>query len=147
MSDEVREVRQCQGITRRGRRCRRPAKAGSDTCGLQHGRGSTAGAPKGNVNARKHGLYSDLIAPDELEALARFGAAEGLADEIALLRSRIYRAVKDGGAELDAIGRACGRLTQMLKAQRVLKGESANEFERALNEVLASVTEELGLRL
>lgn len=144
MSDEV---GQCKGITRRGRRCRRRAKAGTTSCGLRHGGGSTAGAPKGNQNARRHGLYAEHFRADELEALARFGAAEGLADEIALLRSRIYRAAKEGGAELDAISRACGRLTLMLKAQRVLTGESANEFERALNEVLASVTEELGLSL
>ena len=70
-----------------------------------------------------------------------------MADEIALLRAKIYSAVKQGGAELDAIGRACGRLTQMLKAQRLLTGKSANEFERTLDEVLASVTLELGLKL
>ena len=141
------ESRQCKGITRTSRRCRRSAKAGSDFCGLHDGRGKAPGAPLGNQNAFKHGLYSELFTPDEFEALARFGAAEGLADEIALLRAKIYSAVKKGGAELDAIGRACGRLTQMLKAQRLLTGKSANEFERTLDEVLASVTLELDLKL
>ena len=51
------------------------------------------------------------------------------------------------GVELDAISRALGRLTQMVKAQRVLTGEAASEFERAMNEVLTSLVEELGLSL
>ena len=67
-------------------------------------------------------------------------------DEIALLRVRIRRAVEQG-AELDALSRALGRLTQMVKAQRVLTGEAASEFERAMNEVLTSLVEELGLSL
>lgn len=137
---------QCQGITRREKRCRRSAKAGSAFCGLHDGSRSGVGAPRGNVSARKHGFYSEFFTDGEVEDLARAAAAEGLADEIALLRVRLQRALSEG-AELDAIGRACGRLTQMLKAQRVLTGESANEFERALNEVIASLTEELGLGL
>ena len=141
------EKQRCEGITRAGAQCKRRAAPQSDFCRQHDGSGQAGGAPPGNVNARKHGLYADLFADDELEALARFGAAEGLADEIALLRSRIYRAVKEGGAELDAIGRACGRLTQMLKAQRVLTGEAASEFERAMAEVLDGLVEELGLSL
>lgn len=146
MSDEV---RQCQANTRSGRRCRRPAKAGSDFCGLPgHGddRPSTAGAPVGNVNARKHGFYAEFFTEEEVEALARAAASEGLADEIGLLRVRIKRALQEG-VELDAVGRACSRLTQMLKAQRVLTGEAASEFERAMAEVLDGLVEELGLSL
>lgn len=69
-----------------------------------------------------------------------------LSGEIALLRVFIRRAVEEG-SELAAVSRACGRLTQMLKAQRVLVGEAADEFQRALTEVIAGITEELDLRL
>lgn len=80
--------------------------------------------------------------------MAAVAAAEGLADEIALLRVRLRRALKgEDAADLDAVGRACGRLTQMLKAQRILTGEAMDEFERAMAEVLDGLTEELGLGL
>jgi hypothetical protein len=140
-------IKQCEGITRAGRRCRRSAKAGGAFCGLHNGSRSGAGAPVGNVSARKHGFYSELFTDEEIERLAAAGASEGLADEIGMLRVRIHRALTSGSADLDAVGRACGRLTQMLKAQRVLTGDAASEFERAMSEVLASVTEELGLSL
>lgn len=144
------EVRQCKAITRSGRRCRRPAKAGSDFCGLPgHGddRPSTAGAPPGNQNARKHGFYSAAYTEADLADIASVAASPDLADEIALLRVFIRRAVLDGGADLAALSRACGRLTQMVKAQRVLSGGAADDFQQALAEVLIGLEEELNLGL
>lgn len=148
------EVRQCEGITRRGRRCRRPAKAGSAFCGLPgHGDvppsadGRRAGAPEGNVSAQTHGFYSKHLTAEEIEDLAVVAAqAAGLEDEIGLLRVRIRRALYEG-IELDQVSRALGRLTQMLKAQKVLSGEAADRFQAAFAEVLEGLTEELGLRL
>lgn len=139
--------RQCQGVTKRGKRCRRWAKTGSDFCGLHDGSGAAPGAPSGNRNAAQHGFYSGIFTDDEIADLAAAASAEGLADEIALLRVRLRRAALDDGVELDIIGRACGRLTQMLKAQRVLTGEAMDQFETALAEVLEGLTEELGLAL
>lgn len=139
---------QCKATTRKGTRCRRPAQADSDFCSLpQHGgRGLSPGAPAGNRNAQRHGFYAKLFTADEITDLAAVAAAEGLDDEIALLRVRIRRAAT-GGAELNAISRACGRLTQMLKAQQVLSGETMDRFQTAMSEVLAELTEELGLSL
>jgi hypothetical protein len=138
--------RQCQGITRRGEQCKRRAKAGSDFCGLHDGTGATPGAPVGNANARKHGFYGRLYTAGELEDLATAAVAGDLSDEIALLRVRIRRAAEEG-VDLDIIIRALGRLTQMLKAQHVLSGDALDEFSQAMQEVVASVTEELGLSL
>jgi hypothetical protein len=141
------DARQCQGITRRGEQCKRLAKAGSNFCGLPgHGddRASTAGAPVGNANARKHGFYAILYTKAELDDVALAVAAGDLADEIALLRVRIRRAGEQG-VDLNTISRALGRLTQMMKAQRVLTGEAADQFEEAMAEALQGLTEELGL--
>ena len=83
----------------------------------------------------------------ELEDLAVAAAAVSVGDEIALLRVRIRReAIKDT-ADLDTIGRALGRLTQMLKAQRLLSGDAMEQFEQVLAETLQGLTEELGLGL
>lgn len=142
-------VRQCKAKTRRGERCRRPAKAGSDFCGLPgHGndRPSTAGAPLGNQNARRHGFYAQFYTAEELEDLATAAVAGDLSDEIGLLRIRIKRALEEN-VELTVIERALGRLTQMMKAQRVISGDAMSEFEQAMADVLSELTEELGLGL
>lgn len=143
------EVRRCKAKTRRGTRCKRPAQAGSDFCSLpQHGgSGRSPGAPRGNVNARKHGFYSAAYTEADLEDIAAVAASADLAAEIALLRVFMRRAVLDGGADLAALSRACGRLTQMVKAQRVLSGDAASDFQQALNEVLDGLAEELNLSL
>ncbi|KPL68503.1 hypothetical protein SZ64_10550 [Erythrobacter sp. SG61-1L] len=60
-SDHVRNVgpmqraRRCQRIKRNGERCRAPAITGRGLC---RSHGGKAGAPKGNRNALKHGLYT-----------------------------------------------------------------------------------------
>ncbi|WP_416909164.1 MAG: HGGxSTG domain-containing protein [Polymorphobacter sp.] len=48
-------MKQCGALTRAGRPCRSPAMA-NGRCRM-HG-GTSPGAPKGNRNAWKHGLYS-----------------------------------------------------------------------------------------
>lgn len=48
----------CTAISKStGERCKRIAKQGFDVCGIHAGLYSP-GAPKGNSNARKHGLYT-----------------------------------------------------------------------------------------
>jgi len=137
---------QCKAPTRKGTRCKRSAKAGSDFCGVHDGSGARPGAPPGNQNARKHGFYAEFYTGEELEDLATAAVAGDLSDEIGLLRVRIRRALREG-VEFDAILRGLGRLTLMLKAQRVISGDAMNEFERAMSEVLTELTEELGLGL
>jgi len=46
----------CGARTRSGDPCRSPAVAGHRRCRMHGGKGS--GAPRGNSNARKHGIYS-----------------------------------------------------------------------------------------
>ena len=140
------DVRQCKATTRKGTRCKRSAKAGFDFCGLHDGSGARPGAPAGNRNAQRHGFYAGLFTAEEITDLATVAVSEGLDDEIALLRVRIRRAATEG-TDLNAISRACGRLTQMLRAQQVLSGETMDRFQAAMSEVLAELTEELGLSL
>jgi uncharacterized protein YjcR len=52
----MRQALRCHAKSKRsGLRCQAPAVQGSSVCRM-HGAGG--GAPKGNRNARKHGLYS-----------------------------------------------------------------------------------------
>jgi hypothetical protein len=150
----VGDVRQqCEATTQRGTRCKRLAKAGSRFCGLHDGSGRKPGAPKGNRNAKKHGLYSQIYSEQDLEDIAAIAAATDLSDEIALLRVLIRNVALEGAGTmqapelLSAISRACGRLTQMLKAQHVLTGGAADDFQQALAEVLDGLEKELNLGL
>jgi hypothetical protein len=52
----------CGATTRNGGRCRAPAAHGKTRCRM-HGGGRRCGAPRGNGNARKHGVFArDRIA-------------------------------------------------------------------------------------
>jgi hypothetical protein len=47
----------CGAKTRKGTACQAPAVAGKKRCRM-HGGAKGSGAPKGNQNALKHGLYT-----------------------------------------------------------------------------------------
>jgi hypothetical protein len=47
----------CGAKTRSGKPCRSPAVAGKKRCRI-HGGAPGSGAPRGNTNALKHGLYT-----------------------------------------------------------------------------------------
>ena len=49
--------RRCGALTRSGGLCRAPAVKDKLRC-RKHGGAASVGAPKGNRNARKHGLYA-----------------------------------------------------------------------------------------
>lgn len=141
------ERKQCKGTTRRGRRCLRSAKAGSDFCGLHDGSSAKAGAPARNQSARTHGFYARYITAEEREDLTAISALGlSLEGEIGLLRVRLRRAL-DEGVDLSAISRALGRLTAMMKAEKVISGDAASEWEEAMADVLTELAGELGLGL
>ena len=54
---EMLASRRCGAMTRSGRLCRAPAVHGKARCRM-HGGAPGSGAPKGNRNALKHGLYT-----------------------------------------------------------------------------------------
>lgn len=62
----------CGAQTRRGTACRAPAVAGKRRCRM-HGGARGSGAPQGNRNALKHGLYTrdNLELMREMAALLR----------------------------------------------------------------------------
>lgn len=53
----MRESPRCGAKTRSGRPCLSPAVRGKERCRM-HGGAKGSGAPKGNQNAYKHGLYT-----------------------------------------------------------------------------------------
>ena len=104
------------------------------------------GAPKGNLNALKHGFYSRLFRIDEKAELLD-GDYSSLEHEITLLRVMIRRTMlmadgiddlKEATRVLDALGAAAGRLANLLRAQKILntsKTQVADEISIAIQQV------------
>jgi hypothetical protein len=104
------------------------------------------GAPKGNLNALKHGFYSRLFRADEAGELSDDDSAS-LEHEITLLRVMIHRTMqladgiddlKEATRVLDALGAAAGRLANLLRVQKSLNTshtQVADEISIAIQQV------------
>jgi len=96
----------CGAKTRSGQPCKNHAMA-NGRCRM-HG-GKSTGAPKGNQNARTHGIYSDVIADDERELWAQIEIGS-LDDAIRITHLQLRRALAaqskalaGDGLDLDAV--------------------------------------------
>ena len=65
----MRASRRCGARTRKGKPCQAPAVSGKARC-RKHGGAKGSGAPIGNTNALKHGMYTKA-ALEEHKALRR----------------------------------------------------------------------------
>jgi hypothetical protein len=104
------------------------------------------GAQKGNLNALKHGFYSRLYRDAESSEVEE-DQTTSLENEITLLRVMIWRTMeladgiddlKEATRVLDALGAAAGRLANLLRAQKSLKGAQsgvADEISIAIQQV------------
>ena len=77
----MRAAQRCEAKTRSGQPCRAPAANGKGRCRM-HGGAKGSGAPLGNQNALRHGLYSreHLDWRREMNALLR--ELNGTLDEL-----------------------------------------------------------------
>jgi hypothetical protein len=108
------------------------------------------GAPKGNLNALKHGFYSRLFHNDEIGDLSS-DPDTSLEHEITLLRVMIRRTMlladgiedlREATRVLDALGAAAGRLSNLLRAQKSLnndRSQLADEISTAIQQVNAEL--------
>jgi hypothetical protein len=113
------------------------------------------GAPKGNLNALKHGYYSRRFRKLETSDLARLEEDNGLIGEITLLRvliRRVFEAANEEADNLDTwikalktLGTGFARLATLIKAQRDLHGGEDSEIAEILDQALHEVTQELGI--
>lgn len=76
----------CGASTRSGKPCAAPAVAGAARCRMHGGKGS--GAPKGNQNARTHGLYDQVM---QERRLVHSGLKAEVRLAIAMLQTRRSR--------------------------------------------------------
>lgn len=98
MTKQPHDKKHCGAKTRAGTPCRRPAGWGTNHVGegrcKLHG-GKSTGAPKGNQNSKKHGLFSRYIPADTLEVMNMLddkSPADLLWDQIRIQYAAIIRA-------------------------------------------------------
>jgi hypothetical protein len=108
------------------------------------------GAPKGNLNALKHGFYSRLFHNVEIGDLT-VEPSTNLEHEITLLRVMIRRTMlladgiddlREATRVLDALGAAAGRLSNLLRTQKSLnddRSQLADEISIAIQQVNAEL--------
>jgi len=107
------------------------------------------GAPKGNLNALKHGFYSPLFRPEEPDFPPRESAS--LDQEITLLRLMIRRTIrlandiddfKDAAHLLDVVSAAAARLANLMKTQLILQG-SRTQANQEISAAIHQINQEL----
>ncbi len=76
------------------------------------------GAPRGNQNARKHGLYSKLIPANDPDKYHRAAETDDLSNEIAFLRLKLDSLFNDPDADLNQILQVLTILGRLVNIQR-----------------------------
>ncbi len=100
-------------------------------------RRKSGGQPR-NQNARKHGLYSKVLAPDEKRQLKYAVGADGLDQEIAILRLKFRSLLAQDGQNLRLINQTARTLARLYS---IKFRHSRNDSDK-LKEALARVHEE-----
>ena len=93
--------------------------------------------------AARRGFYESALARADAAALREARAVEGLAEEIALLRMQLRRALADSETDPKALHAGVRLLVQALLAERRLTPLQAEH----LGEAVANVLEEFGAAL
>ena len=73
----------CGATTRDGSTCRAPAVHAKPRCRM-HGGAARSGAPRGNGNARKHGLFAAVVVAEQRRVQALLGETRKLLQEMKL---------------------------------------------------------------
>jgi hypothetical protein len=114
---------------------------------------SPPGAPKGNLNALKHGFYSRRFKQQDINDLDALSGSElpSLGSELALLRvslSRTFEQAQAGGEDTDwadylaDIGLAATRVASLLRTQKLLGGSHAADARQIILSAIAEVARE-----
>ena len=86
----------CTANTAAGRPCKNHAVKGTNLCKAHGGSALSIahGAPLANTNALKHGFYLSVIREDEYADLIKYAEQLDIADELAVLRTRLRRVLE-----------------------------------------------------
>ena len=135
--------------------CNAWAMRGSELC-ASHAGVARGGAPVGNANRLEHGFYSRHFTDDELGVM--LSPVDDLNDEIGLCRvltGRIVGRLTDVAdlevedlVKLSSMAlRASNTLARLMRDNRVLTGEAADDLAGSIGAVLDQLSSEWGVQL
>ena len=75
------------------------------------------GAPRGNQNARKHGLYSRVLDENQRLQLARARAVKGIDEEIAIMRVKLFTLLEKYPERVELQIRAIATIARMVRTR------------------------------
>jgi len=75
------------------------------------------GAPMGNQNARKHGLYSRVLDEAQMLQLEKARAVKGLDEEIAIMRVKLLTLLDEYPERIDLQMRAIATIARMMRTR------------------------------
>jgi hypothetical protein len=75
------------------------------------------GAPMGNQNARKHGLYSRVLDEAQMLQLDKARAVKGLDEEIAIMRVKLLTLLDEYPERIDLQMRAIATIARMMRTR------------------------------
>jgi len=105
------------------------------------------GAPKGNLNAFKHGFYSRVMDEAEMLDLETASDIGGIDDEIALLRVKIKSILEKDPENIKLIMQATNTLAGLVKTRYNITREQGKGLKEAIGNVLREVAVPLGINL
>ena len=103
------------------------------------------GAPKGNQNARKHGLYATALSEAERLELEAARGIEGIDEEIAVLRVKLRQLLENEPERFDLHFQAANTIARLLRTKYQISKEHKKSLKEAIAKVLTEVALPLGI--
>ena len=147
--------RRCTQLTKSGQYCRAWAMRDSDppTCAIHAGRVTGQGAPQGNRNAVKHGIYAAFgLDGIEIDPASINGIIQDLIARQEQLSAIIDQHIDQLSiadlVRLFAIhGQNASRLGRLLRDRQALAGDGDDRFQQFMDAWLDVMSEALGIKL
>jgi hypothetical protein len=103
------------------------------------------GGQAGNQNARKHGFYSTVLDEKEMAEYQKAVEVEGLDEEIAMMRVKLYSLLEKDPENVRLITQAVNALVRMMvMKQRMDKGDE-NDLIEVVKNVITNLILPLGV--
>jgi hypothetical protein len=105
------------------------------------------GAPRGNLNALKHGFYSRVLDEAEMLDMEAAEGIHGIDNEIALLRVKIKALLEKDPENIKLIMQATNTLAGLVKTRYNITREQRKGLKEAIGNVLKEVAIPLGISI
>jgi len=106
------------------------------------------GAPKGNLNALKHGFYSRIFDEAERYDFNLASGIEGIDEEIALLRLEIKKAISGGDdRNLKILVKAVVALEKLVRTRYQITSAQRRGLKEAIENVIRDIFVPLGVNI